>query len=155
MLAATISRPTGGSGMSSSNVKTVANVHQAFNDRDWGTMSSAIAPDCVFTDGRGVRHEGPDGFTQGYSKAWADAFSDGRITDTVYHDAGDSVVAEFVGRGTNDGSLGPMPASGRSVVLPYCEIYDFDADGKVASGRAYFDQLGMLVQLGLAEAPPS
>jgi ketosteroid isomerase-like protein len=89
-----------------------------------------------------------------YSKAWADAFSDASITDTVYHDAGDTVVAEFVGRGTNDGPLGPLPATGRTVALPYCEIYHFDADGKVAGGRAYFDQLGLLVQLGLAEAPP-
>jgi steroid delta-isomerase-like uncharacterized protein len=155
MLSPSISRPTGGSDMSSSNVETVASVHKAFNDRDWGTISSAVAPDCVFTDARGIRHEGPDGLSQGYSKAWADAFSDGRITDAVYHDAGSSVVTEFVGRGTNDGPLGPLPASGRSVVLPYCEIYDFDANGKIASGRAYFDQLGMLVQLGHAEAPPS
>ena len=140
--------------MPSQNVATVQSVHQAFNDRDWDAVRAAIAPGCVFTDGRGVRHEGPDAFASTYSKPWTDAFSDGRITEPVYHDAGDTVVTEFVGVGTNDGALGPMPATGRSVVLPYAEIYHFDADGKVSGGRAYFDQLGMLVQLGLAEAPP-
>ncbi len=140
--------------MAPSNVATVKAIHQGFNDRNWDAVKGPIAQGCVFTDGRGVEHDGPDGFAGGYSKGWADAFSDGKITEAVYHDAGDTVVTEFVGRGTNDGSLGPMPATGRSAVLPYSEIYHFDADGKVVSGRAYFDQLGMLVQLGLAEAPP-
>jgi hypothetical protein len=38
--------------------------------------------------------------------------------------------------------------------VPYCEIYEFDADGKITGGRAYFDQYGLMVQLGRAEPPP-
>jgi hypothetical protein len=41
----------------------------------------------------------------------------------------------------------------KQVVLPYCEIYSFNSDGKVAAGRAYFDQLTLLTQLGHAQAP--
>ena len=33
------------------------------------------------------------------------------------------------------------------------EIYHFNADGKIVGGRAYFDQLGLMTQLGHAEAP--
>jgi steroid delta-isomerase-like uncharacterized protein len=139
--------------MASSNVEAVQAEQSAFNERDWDAMRELIADECVFVDGRGERHEGRDAFVENYSKGWADAFSDGEITEPKYYDAGDTVVTEFVGRGTNDGPLGPMPATGRSVELPYLEIYHFDADGKVVGGRAYFDQLGLLTQLGHAEAP--
>ena len=139
--------------MASRNVEQIQALHGAFNDRDWDTIREMFAEDCVFVDGRGQRHEGPDGFADDYSKGWADAFSDGQVSKPRYHDAGDTVVAEFVGRGTNDGPLGPLPATDRSVELPYVEIYQFDADGKVVAGRAYFDQLDMLTQLGHAEAP--
>jgi steroid delta-isomerase-like uncharacterized protein len=139
--------------MASRNLESVQAQQSTFNERDWDAMRGLIAEECVFVDGRGERHEGPDGFVEGYSKPWADAFSDGQVTKPKYYDAGDTVVTEFVGRGTNDGPLGPMPASGRSVELPYLEIYHFNADGKVVGGRAYFDQLDLLTQLGHAEAP--
>ena len=141
--------------MTSKNEQAVRASHQGFNDRDWDSMASLVADDCVFVDGQGNAHKGPDAFANDYSKGWADAFSDGKVTDAKYYDAGDTVVAEFVGRGTNDGPLGPMPATGRTVELPYVEIYHFGPDGKVVGGHAYFDMYGMLVQLGHVEAPPS
>jgi steroid delta-isomerase-like uncharacterized protein len=135
-----------------SNADAVREEQRAFNDRDWDAMRDLIADDCVFIDGMGRRHEGPDAFVNDYSKGWAGAFSDGRITEPKIYDAGDTVVTEFVGSGTNDGQLGPMPATGRSAELPYCEIYHFDADGKVIGGRAYFDQMNLMAQLGQAPA---
>jgi steroid delta-isomerase-like uncharacterized protein len=137
--------------VSARNVETIQAEHRAFNERDWDAMRGLFADDCVFA--RGQRHEGPDGFVDAYSKGWAAVFSDGQITDATYHDAGDTVITEFVGRGTNDGPLGSLPATGRPGEVPYVEIYHFDGDGKVTGGRAYFDQLAMLIQLGHAEAP--
>jgi hypothetical protein len=46
-----------------------------------------------------------------------------------------------------------MPATGKHVDLPYVEIYHFNTEGKVSSGHAYFDQLGLLAQLGQAQVP--
>lgn len=46
-----------------------------------------------------------------------------------------------------------MPATGKHVELPYLEIYHFNAEGKVSSGRAYFDQLTLLAQLGHSQVP--
>ena len=137
--------------MASRNVETVRTVHAAFNERDWDLMRSKIAESCEWVDGRGIVHKGPEEYATSYSKPWADAFSNGEITEARYYDAGDTVVAEFVGRGTQDGALGPMPASGKSVKLPYCEIYHFDSGGSVTSGAAYFDAYGLAVQLGFAE----
>src|SRR5262249_4919932 len=116
--------------MAASNVEAIRAEHDAFNDRDWERMRDLFAEDCVFVDATAQSHVGPDGFVEGYSKAWANAFSDGKITETKYHDAGSTVVAEFVGRGFNDGPLGPLPASNRTAAVPYCELYEFDADGK-------------------------
>jgi predicted ester cyclase len=101
-----------------------------------------------------VAHKGPQAFETGYAKPWFDAFSDAEVTEAQYHDAGDTVVAEFVGRGTNDGSFGPLPPTNRQVSHPFCEIYHFGSDGKIIGGRAYLDMYGMLVQLGHAEPPP-
>lgn len=139
--------------MATSNVDAIRAEHEAFNNRDWDSVKELFADDCVFVDARGESHEGPDAFVEEYSKGWANAFSNGEVTEARYHDAGDTVIAEFVGRGTNDGQLGPLPASGREASIPYCEIYEFNADGKIRGGRAYFDQFGLMVQLGHAEAP--
>jgi ketosteroid isomerase-like protein len=137
--------------MASKNVDSVKAAHAAFNARNWASLRGLVAEDCVFTDGRGISHRGSEAFANDYSKAWADAFSDAEVTDAKYYDAGDTVVTEFVGRGTNDGQLGPMPPTSRRVDLPYCEVYHFGSDGKVSGGHAYFDMYGLLVQLGHAE----
>jgi ketosteroid isomerase-like protein len=139
--------------MASKNVAAVQAEHTAFNARDWQSIERLIADDCVFVDARRIEHKGPVAFANDYAKGWADAFSDGEVTEAKYYDAGDTVVAEFVGRGTNDGPLGPMPATNRRIELPYCEIYHFGPDGKIVSGSAYFDMYALLVLLGHAEPP--
>ena len=60
--------------MAGKNVQTVQAEHKAFNDRDWATIQGLIADDCVFVDGTGVAHKGPDAFADNYAKPWADAF---------------------------------------------------------------------------------
>ena len=85
--------------------------------------------------------------------AWAKAFSDGKITNPRYIDGGDTVIAEFTAEGTNDGPFGSFAPSARaSYVLAFCEMCKFDANGRVISGGAYYDQLTLLTQLGHAPA---
>lgn len=131
------------------NADIVHASQEAFNNRDWDALLAPISDGCVFIDGQGRVRHGKDGM-RAYSTEWVDAFSDGKVTDSRIYDAGDTVVTEFVGRGRNDGPLGGMPATGRSVSLPYVEIYHFDTDGMITSGRAFYDTMGLLVQLGLA-----
>ena len=136
------------------NVDTARAVGDCFNRRDWDGMRALAAEDCLWIDGRGETYNGKDGLVA-YGQGWADAFSDGQVTERQYYDAGDTVVAEFVGRGTHDGSLGSIPATGKRVDLPYLEVYHFDGEGKIRSGRAYFDQLGLLSQLGVVSGVPA
>ena len=58
-------------------------------------------------------------------------------------------------RGTNDGPLGPFPATGKEWTLPICEMWHFDADGRVVGGEIYYDQVSLLTQLGLLLEPSS
>jgi len=136
----------------SRNATTVERMQQAFNDRDFDAMDACVAEDCVWTDqARGMTFKGRAQVRSEYAEAWANAFSDGRITDVRICDGDNTVVAQFVGRGTHDGQLGPLPATGKAVTMPFCEIYHFDASGKVIAGESYYDQLSMLQQLGVAE----
>ena len=136
----------------SRNSETVRTTIDAFNRRDWDTLVASIADNCEFVDARDEAYTGKKGFLD-YCQGWTNAFADGRTTEERYYDAGDTVIVEFVGRGKHTSALGPIPATGMEVSIPYVEIYRFDAAGKVVSGRAYFDQLGFLQQLGVAAVP--
>jgi len=76
------------------------------------------------------------------------AFSDARIKDARVIDGGDATVLLFTGTGTNDGPLGPLPATDRTVNLPFCEVRYWDADGRTTRAEWFYDQMSMLVQLG-------
>jgi|GEM_PF-1097192 steroid delta-isomerase-like uncharacterized protein len=133
--------------MASKNADTATRIAEAFNKRDWDGIRTELADDCVFSDTI-QDHKGPDGFVEGYNRAWVAAFSDAKMTDVVVHDSGDTVIVEFVGTGTNDGALGDLPPTGKHASQHICEVYRFGSDGKVIGGRSYYDQLGILAQLG-------
>jgi steroid delta-isomerase-like uncharacterized protein len=144
--------------MASKNVETFRAAHQAFNKRDFDAVANAMTEGVVYHDrARGVTFEGRSGVKQ-FLQGWAAAFSNAEVAEPKYSDAGNTVIAEFVGRGTNDGPLGPWPKTGRTMRLPFCEIMTFNEKGQIASGGIYYDQLTMMIQLGHAkpaEAAPA
>ncbi len=83
--------------------------------------------------------------------AWAKAFPDGKITNAQYTDAGDTLIAQFTAEGTNNGPFGAFPPTGRRMSLPFCEIWQFDASGRMILGGIYYDQFTLLTQLGHAK----
>jgi hypothetical protein len=102
---------------------------------------------------RGSTFTTPQEFTDEFLAGWIEASSDCRVTDARYTDGGDVVVARFIVRGTNDGPLGPFPATGKEWTLPICELWQFDADGRVLGGEIYYDQVSLLTQLELLPEP--
>jgi steroid delta-isomerase-like uncharacterized protein len=139
--------------MASKNVETFRAAHDAFNRRDFDAVIA------VFTDGfkyvdhpRGQTH-GKQQFKTDFMQGWVNAFSDAQVTDREYLDAGDTVICRFTGRGTNDGSIEGAPPTGRTMSLPFCEIFRFDSQGRITSGEALYDQVTILTQLGLMPAP--
>ena len=99
---------------------------------------------------RNVTFTGRNGFRE-FMQGWAGAFSDAAVTDPSYLDAGDTVIAQFNGRGVNDGAFGSLPATGREIDVPFCEFMRFDDNGQIVSGGIYYDQLTLMTQLGHVE----
>jgi hypothetical protein len=113
-----------------------------------------FAPDGVYLDAaRGLKLNGKREIT-GWLTDWKAAFSDARVEQPTYLDAGDWTIARFQGRGVNDGPMGTFPATGRQLDLPFCELCRWQ-NGKVVEAAMYYDTMTMLVQLGLAEPPPA
>jgi steroid delta-isomerase-like uncharacterized protein len=84
---------------------------------------------------------------------WIAASSDGKVDVVEVIDAGDVVVSVLQMDGTNDGPMGPMPASGRRFSTRGVQILHFDEDGRITAHDNFFDQLSLMIQLGFAEPP--
>jgi predicted ester cyclase len=99
----------------------------------------------------GMTFHGHDGYKQ-YIQSWMEAFPDGKVEVTHMVANDHSVVTEFRGQGVHTGPLaspaGPIPPTGRSIDLHFCETLEIEG-GKVAKDRLYFDAATMMRQLGL------
>jgi steroid delta-isomerase-like uncharacterized protein len=138
--------------MASKNVETYRAAHQGFNRRDFDAVVKSMAENITYRDhARGITFTGRNEFKQ-FMQGWASAFSNAQVSEPTYIDGGSVVVAQFTGIGKNDGPLGPLPASGKSMKLPFCEMFRFDDQGRMISGGIYYDQMTMLTQLGHAQA---
>lgn len=60
----------------------------------------------------------------------------------------DTVIAEWVMRGTNLGPLGGKPPTGGTVALPGIDVIEV-SEGRIGSVRGYFDRQTMMEQMGL------
>lgn len=132
----------------------VRDFFDAWNDRDYDSIKGAVAPDCTVVDeGSGRTLKGPDGFLQ-LAKTLFDALPDGRFTLDHLTAEGDTVVVEYTGQGTQTGDLvlraGTVPATGRSVTVHACDVYEVQND-KIKTARAYVDTGSIMTQLGLLE----
>lgn len=94
---------------------------------------------------------GIDGL-KGFITAFRAAFPDLHysLEDSIAE--GDRVVQRTMAHGTMKGDFQGMPASGKSATWQEIHITRY-AGGKAAEHWATIDQLGMLQQLGFAEAP--
>jgi steroid delta-isomerase-like uncharacterized protein len=134
--------------MASKNVDNIRAAHESWNRRDFDGIVRNMADDVVYTDkARNLKINGKQNFKQ-WTQAWAKAFSDGKITNARYIDAGDTVVTEFTVEGTNDGPFSGLPPTGRRITFSFCEVSHCDANGRAVSGAAYYDLYTVLTQLG-------
>lgn len=126
--------------------------YEAFNARDMDMLADQYTEDCeLLSEPSGERFTGRDGVKR-YMQRWITAFPDGMVTVTNVVPAGNTVVLEFRGRGTQTGTL-DMPAgriapTGRTAEVPFCEVLEF-ANGRIARQRSYYDAATMARQLGL------
>lgn len=139
--------------MTSKNARTAAAQVEAFNRRDLEEQVSGYADAFAMTDhARDITLKSREEV-----KKWMGEFiatsSDAKVEVVEVIDAGDVVVSVLEMGGTNDGPLGPMPASGRRFSTRGVQILHFDREGRIVAHDNFFDQLSMMVQLGFAQAP--
>jgi len=140
--------------MVSKNVETLRAAYESWNNRDFDSLVQNLSDNLVYVDGPTDRRITGKGGFRTYVQEWAKAMSDGRITKPEFIDAGDTVVAQFTGEGTNDGPWVGFPPTHKWVSFAFCEIWKFDKNGRMVSGNCYYDQYSILTQLGHVKPLP-
>ena len=117
------------------------------NRGDVSAADKAYAADCVIhINGSPDPNLSVAGLKQMMSGLLA-AFPDLRITIEDQIVAGDKVATRWVAEGTNSGSFGGVPPTGRRVRVNGL-ILDRVANGRIVERWEQWDQAGMMQQLG-------
>ena len=107
---------------------------------------SMMADDVVFTHmATGDEHRGPEGVHQMLDYMYRQAFdATAEIGSRICGE--NQAVLEAVFVGTHTGEFAGIPATGRSVRVPLCVVYDLEGD-RIARGRVYFEMPVLMRQL--------
>lgn len=142
--------------MSDKTEELARKLYKAFNDHDLDATVELTHPDATlsYVGSDEVLH-GKDVLKQD-TERWLGAFPDGKVTIDNIVTSGTTAVVELTGHGTHTGTLvgpaGSVPATGKSVTMPFCEVLEF-RDDKVIAFRSYFDSGLLMTQLGLLPTP--
>lgn len=126
--------------------------YENFDSGDIDAALSAFSDELETTDpGMGTVHGLPP-FRE-YLETLKRAVPDARAVIEQMREAGDTVIVEGRFVGTHTGPLatpdGDVEPTGASVDLRFADVSRVQ-DGKIVSYHTYYDQLGLLSQLGLA-----
>jgi len=139
--------------MSEANKALVRQFFLAINEGNQAPLDEVIAPNYVNHDPvlRPETQHGRDAWKQGEAEFFA-AFRDFNITVEDMVAEGDKVASRFTWRGTHQGELMGIPATGKQITVSEILIHRI-ADGKIVEGWISYDALGMMQQLGAASMP--
>ena len=116
--------------------------------RDFDAVMAHFAPGAVVRDyPRGTTLSTPADI-RAWLEAWVTACADSTAGAKATVSSSNGAVIEGTYAGTNTGPLGPLPASGRPVSMPFAIVFGFDGAGKVTTYDVYYDQYTLLAQLG-------
>jgi ketosteroid isomerase-like protein len=128
---------------------------ETFNAHDIDGFAGVLADDVTYRAPGGLSGQGKQACAQFFA-AWFGAFPDARVEVHGLHVAGNVAVEEGTFTGTHHGVLhspaGDIPPTGRKVAADYIQVLRF-RDGKHVSFYLMYDQLPMLEQLGILQAP--
>jgi steroid delta-isomerase-like uncharacterized protein len=117
------------------------------NQRDIDGFREMLHPDFTYQGAGGPVQHGID-VGVGVVETFTTAFPDLKLTITNQYTDGDVSVVEFTATGTHKAELEGIPATGKSVTVKVVDVVTV-RDGKVLGEREYYDQLGMMQQLGV------
>jgi steroid delta-isomerase-like uncharacterized protein len=79
----------------------------------------------------------------------AGGFSDLHVAVTTQHMSDAAMILEVILSGRHTAAWQGIPATGKFFEIPACAVFTFDAEGKLAGERVYFDGSLLLRQLGV------
>jgi steroid delta-isomerase-like uncharacterized protein len=124
---------------------------EAFEHGRVAVLDELLADDCVIDTGE---HAAPvhdrDGMKE-FVTLLRQGFPDLSVEVLAVVAEGDTVMAHWVFRGTHDGDLFGIPATGRRVELPVMDRFTV-VDGRIADFRVLMNQLALLQALGVVPA---
>lgn len=121
----------------------------ALNRGDVDAYGAAFHPDCIrWSNDTGMAV--PAAEVLETLRQLQAAFTDFRLTDELLFGCGDRVVARWRTRGVHTGEFASIPATGRSIDIRTCEVYELSGDLVVATW-SYGDPTAMPRQLGLLD----
>ena len=127
-------------------------IEEVFNEGNMSTIDELIDPDWVEHDPtnpeevRGI--EGARQFVEGFRSA----FPDVKVTIEEQVAEGDMVATRWTARGTHQGELDGIPASGNQVTVQGMSM-DRISGGKFVETWDLYNALGMLQQVGAIPEP--
>ena len=133
--------------MSDQNKAAMQRVYRVLSTGNLDEADSVIAE-------YALSHEVPPEYPSGL-KGWKLYFTDFRasfpdlhfqILDTIAE--GDTVVCRCIMKGTHQGDFMGIPSTGKKINVDGVDIARF-RDGKAVEHWAYYDELGMMRQLGV------
>jgi ketosteroid isomerase-like protein len=143
------------------NVTIARNIYTSINARQFDEVLKFVSDECVWVDiPSGKIYMGRDGFKK-LQESWLKSFPDRQIEVINSVASGEQVVVEFIGRGTHHtvvqagsqaapktGSQNEeeAPRVGDKIELFFCDVIHIK-DGKIESGRTYYDYSRILKQI--------
>jgi steroid delta-isomerase-like uncharacterized protein len=135
--------------------ESVKRYYDAFNRGDLDEATRAFSPDVETIEPGVGTMRGVDQW-KAYGAVFKRAMPDARLNFKSAVEQGNTLAVEGTFTGTHTGPLltptGEVPPTGRSIELPYIDIYTAEG-GLLVTHRVYYDQMTMLAQLGLIPAP--
>jgi steroid delta-isomerase-like uncharacterized protein len=132
------------------NEKIAAKGFEAFSSGDLSIVDEITAEDAVAHDPANPEEmRGPDGAKQ-LIQMYRTGFPDLSFNIEQQISDGDFVVTRWSSKGTHDGELGGMPATGKETGVTGITI-DKVVDGKIVESWTQWDNFGLMQQLGVGE----
>ncbi len=130
------------------NKETIRNLYEEWQSRNIDALKEMYAPNAKYNHPSAGATPIPfEKALEGIQMYWR-AFPDLTLTIEDIIADGDKVVVRFIGRGTHQGDLGNIPATGVKTEAGGIEIYHFE-DGKIIEVWEISDTLGLMQQLGM------
>ncbi len=136
------------------NLRVIDSMYDALNTRDWDRFNADLSESAFMQSVESPEpYKGRDAIREDLQTVVA-AFPDVKFEKVRSFGQGDTVAAELILAGTHKGPLpGPggeaIPATNKPVRFQYSVVFKLEG-GMITEIHRYYDQLGFLVQLGLA-----